>query len=115
MSLLVVGSVALDSVETPFGKRNEVLGGSATYFSISASFFTKVKLVAVVGRDFSGNYVRVLKSRGIDTEGLEKSKGLTFRWKGKYSQDMNTAHTIYTKLNVFQDFKPVLPNNYQDC
>lgn len=113
MSLLVVGSVAIDSVKTPFGKRKEILGGSATYFSISASFFTKVKLVAVVGRDFPNSYIRLLKNKGISLDGLESRKGKTFRWKGKYEYDLNTAHTIYTKLNVFKDFSPRIPEAYR--
>lgn len=113
MSLLVIGSVAIDSVQTPFGKRKEVLGGSATYFSISASFFTKVKLVAVVGTDFPKRYIRQLKDRDISIDGLELKKGRTFRWKGKYEYDLNTAHTIYTKLNVFQNFLPKIPDSYK--
>lgn len=113
MSLLVVGSVAIDSVETPFGKKEEVLGGSATYFSISASFFTKVRLVAVIGRDFPDRYIRLLKKRDISLEGLQVSKGKTFRWKGKYEYDLNTANTIYTKLNVFRDFSPKIPDAYK--
>jgi len=113
MSLLVVGSVAIDSVETPFGKRKEVLGGSATFFSISASFFTKVNLVAVIGRDFPDRYIRLLKGRGVPLDGLESGKGRTFRWKGKYEYDLNAAHTIYTKLNVFKDFSPKIPEAYR--
>lgn len=106
MSLLVVGSVALDSIETPFGKRDEILGGSATFFSVSASFFAKVSMVGVVGGDFPAQHIRLLKTRGIDTDGIEVKKGETFRWKGRYDYDLNTAHTIYTKLNVFKDFLP---------
>lgn len=113
MSLLVVGSVAIDSVETPFGKREEVLGGSATYFSISASFFTNVKLVAVIGHDFPKKYITQLKSREISLDGLEVGKGKTFRWKGNYEYDLNKANTIYTKLNVFKDFSPKIPCAYK--
>ncbi len=113
MSLLVVGSVAIDSVETPFGKRKEVLGGSATYFSISASHFTDVKLVAVVGQDFPDRYINILKDRGLSLEGLEVKEGSTFRWKGSYSQDLNTANTIDTQLNVFKDFYPAIPESYK--
>jgi len=113
MSLLVVGSVAFDSVETPFGKKDEVLGGSATYFSIAASFFTKLNLVAVVGEDFPKEHIKLLESKGIDTAGLKIEKGETFRWKGKYEYDMNTAHTIYTKLNVFESFSPEIPASYK--
>jgi sugar/nucleoside kinase (ribokinase family) len=114
MSLLVVGSVAFDSVETPFGRAEDVLGGSATYFSAAASYFTEVKLVAVVGRDFPERHVRFLKKRGIDTKGLQKSDGKTFRWKGRYDFDLNQAHTLDTQLNVFASFKPRLPEEYKD-
>jgi len=113
MSLLVVGSVAFDSIETPFGKKDNVLGGSATHFSIAASFFSDVNLVAVVGEDFPTSSVKLLKSRGIDLSGLQIEKGNTFRWKGRYEFDMNTAHTIYTHLNVFKDFSPKIPDKYK--
>lgn len=113
MSLLVVGSVALDSVETLFGKRKEILGGSATYFSISASFFTDVNMVAVVGKDFPTKYLQLLKNKNIDLEGLEVKAGSTFRWKGRYGSDLNNPSTIYTKLNVFKDFYPKLPDAYR--
>ncbi len=115
MSLLVVGSVAFDSVETPFGKAEEVLGGSATYFSTSASYFTDVKLVAVVGDDFPEEHVDFLKSREIDVKGLQKSSGKTFRWKGRYDFDLNQAHTLDTQLNVFASFKPQIPEEYKDA
>lgn len=114
MSILVVGSVAFDSVETPFGKAEEVLGGSATYFSTSASYFTQVSLVAVVGEDFPEEHVEGLKKRGIDTEGLKKVPGKTFRWKGRYEYDLNQAHTLETHLNVFSSFDPVIPEKYKD-
>jgi sugar/nucleoside kinase (ribokinase family) len=114
MSILVVGSVAFDSVETPFGKAEEVLGGSATYFSTSASYFTQVSLVAVVGEDFPEEHVDSLKKRGIDTEGLKKVPGKTFRWKGRYEYDLNQAHTLETHLNVFSSFDPVIPERYRD-
>ena len=115
MDILVVGSVALDSVETPFGKANEVLGGSATYFSASASYFAKVGVVAVVGEDFPENCRKVFEGRGVDTRGLKAVKGgKTFRWKGKYEYDLNVAHTLDTQLNVFQDFKPELPEDYKN-
>ncbi|MFL5321215.1 MAG: PfkB family carbohydrate kinase [Myxococcaceae bacterium] len=114
MSLLVVGSVALDSVETPFGKRDDVLGGSATFFSTSASFFTQVRAVAVVGEDFPPEHLEFLKSRGVDTAGIIKEKGKTFRWKGKYSFQLNEAQTLDTQLNVFQSFSPKLPESYRD-
>jgi sugar/nucleoside kinase (ribokinase family) len=106
--LLVVGSVALDSVETPFGKVREVLGGSATYFSYSASFFTQVRLVATVGEDFPEAHLRLLEDRGVDTGGLQTSAGRTFRWTGEYGYDLNEAKTLETQLNVFAEFRPVL-------
>ena len=106
--LLVVGSVALDSVETPFGKVREVLGGSATYFSYSASFFTQVRLVATVGEDFPDAHLRLLEDRGVDTGGLQTSAGRTFRWTGEYGYDLNEAKTLETQLNVFAEFRPVL-------
>ena len=114
MSLLVVGSVALDSIETPFGKKNRILGGSATHFSFASSFFTKPKLVAVVGQDFPNSAIKSLKSRGVDLKGLQVEKGKTFHWKGKYESDMNTAHTIYTHLNVFENFSPRIPQEYKN-
>ena len=106
--LLVVGSVALDSVETPFGKVQEALGGSATYFSYSASFFTAVHLLATVGEDFPEAHLKLLADRGIDIRGLQTSKGRTFRWTGQYSYDLNEAKTLDTQLNVFAEFRPVL-------
>lgn len=109
MSILVVGSVALDSIETPFGKKREILGGSATFFSISASFFDKVNIIAAVGEDFPKKYLQLLKERGIGTNGIAVNKGKTFRWEGRYEYDMNVAHTLATHLNVFQDFAPEIP------
>ena len=109
--LAVVGSIALDSVTTPFGKVREVLGGSATYFSYAASFFTTVRLVATVGDDFPAEHLRLLKERGIDMTGLQTSRGRTFRWVGEYGFDLNEARTIDTQLNVFADFRPVLPSS----
>jgi len=106
--LLVVGSVALDSVETPFGKVQEALGGSATYFSYSASFFTAVHLVATVGEDFPEAHLKLLADRGVDIRGLQTSKGRTFRWTGQYGYDLNEAKTLETQLNVFAEFRPVL-------
>ncbi len=113
MSILVVGSVAFDSVETPFGKADEVLGGSATYFSTSASYFSDVRLVAVVGDDFPDEHITRLKARGVDTAGLKKVPGKTFRWKGRYDYDLNQAHTLETHLNVFSSFKPEIPEDYR--
>jgi sugar/nucleoside kinase (ribokinase family) len=114
MSLLVVGSVALDSVETPFGVKEEVLGGSATFFSAAASFLHPVQLVAVVGEDFPEAHVEFLRSRKIDLEGLIREQGRTFRWKGKYGWQLNEAQTLDTQLNVFQSFSPKLPEAYRD-
>jgi len=111
MGILVIGSVALDSVQTPFGKKDDVLGGSATFFSLAASFFSKVDIVATVGEDFPKRYVTMFKNKGIGTAGLTVSKGETFRWKGRYDYDLNTAHTISTHLNVFKDFDPQVPKN----
>ncbi len=115
MSILVVGSVAFDSVETPFGKVDEVLGGSATYFSTSASFFTGVDLVAVVGEDFPAEHVDFLKSRDINLAGLQRAAGATFRWKGRYEYDLNEAHTLDTRLNVFESFQPELPAGFEEA
>ena len=116
MSLLVVGSVAFDSVETPFGKVEEVLGGSALFFSTAASYFTDVKLVAVVGEDFPDEPVSFLRDdRKVDIEGLQQVPGETFRWKGRYGFDLNEAQTLETHLNVFNDFKPNLPESYRDA
>ncbi|MBI5185024.1 MAG: sugar kinase [Nitrospinae bacterium] len=115
MSVLVVGSVAFDSVKTPFGEVKDALGGSGTYFSVSASYFADVCLVAVVGEDFPDEHLNMLKSHKIDISGVEKRPGKTFRWKGYYEFDLNTAHTLDTQLNVFADFKPKLPENYRDC
>jgi len=115
MSVLVVGSVALDSVETPFGKVAEALGGSGTYFSTSASFFTAVKLVAVVGKDFPSEHLSFLRERKVDLDGLQVVEGETFRWEGRYEYDLNEAHTLDTRLNVFESFHPDLPEHYRDA
>jgi sugar/nucleoside kinase (ribokinase family) len=109
MSVLVVGSIALDSVETPFGRRDDALGGSATFFSTSASFFGPVSLIGAVGEDFPEEHVRFLEGRGVDVSGLQRSPGKTFRWKGRYEFDLNEAHTLDTQLNVFGQFRPTLP------
>ena len=111
MSLLVVGSVALDSVETPFGKVREVLGGSATYFSVAASYFTEVQLVAVVGEDFPQEHIELLKTAKVDISGLQKEPGRTFRWEGEYGFQLNEAKTLNTELNVFETFKPQLADH----
>ncbi len=113
MSLLVVGTVALDSVKTPFGNVENALGGSATYFSTSASYFTDVRLVAVIGEDFPKEHVQFLKSRNIDTRGLEVQHGATFRWAGEYGYDLNEAHTLATHLNVLETFKPAIGEDYR--
>lgn len=116
MNILAVGSVAFDSVETPFGKAERVLGGSATYFSTAASYFADVGIVAVVGEDFPDTYIDMLNKRGVDTRGLKKVPGgKTFRWKGRYDYDLNQARTIETQLNVFSDFKPQIPEDYRDA
>ncbi|HSM93806.1 MAG TPA: PfkB family carbohydrate kinase [Anaeromyxobacteraceae bacterium] len=114
MSLLVVGSVALDSLETPFGRRTDVLGGSASYFASAASFFLPTRVVAVVGEDFPAEHVDFLGSRGIDLSGLVRRPGRTFRWSGRYEFDLNTAHTLDTQLNVFAEFQPELPEHFRD-
>jgi sugar/nucleoside kinase (ribokinase family) len=111
MKLTVIGSVALDSVETPFGKREEVLGGSATFASLGASFFTPVNLISVVGTDFPEKYIRMFKKRNIDTSGVERKKGKTFRWKARYHYDLSYAETLSTHLNVFTGFKPRIPSS----
>ncbi|MFQ5901319.1 MAG: PfkB family carbohydrate kinase [Thermodesulfobacteriota bacterium] len=113
MSILVVGSVAFDSVETPFGKVDDVLGGAATYFSTSASYFTDVKLVAVVGEDFPESHIDFLRDKGIDLQGLKQVPGKTFRWKGRYGFDLNEANTLETHLNVFERFRPEIPEKYR--
>jgi len=112
MSLLVVGSVALDSVKTPFGEADEILGGSATYFSVAANFFTPIQLVAVVGEDFPQAHLDFLKTKDIDLSGLQIQPGKTFRWKGEYGYQLNEARTIETHLNVFETFQPKLPKAF---
>jgi len=114
MSILVVGSVALDTIKTPFGRCQEVLGGSATYFSVSARFFTPVGIVAVVGKDFPSKHIDFLKKRGIDIRGLEIGKGNTFRWEGEYGWDFGDPRTIATHLNVFSSFDPHIPDRYRN-
>jgi len=113
MSILVVGSVAYDTVETPFGRAEKVLGGSASFFAVAASFFTPVNLVAVVGEDFGEKALSAFKGRPIDLEGLERTAGKTFHWQGKYSYDLNARETICTDLNVFEFFQPRIPGPYR--
>ena len=115
MSLCVVGSVALDAVKTPFGEVDEALGGSATFFSTAASFFTEVNLVAVVGDDFPPEHLAFLRSRGINLDGLQRAPGRTFRWRGEYGYQLNEAKTLDTQLNVFAAFRPALPAAYRDA
>src|SRR5512138_1835285 len=113
MGIVVVGTVAFDTVETPFGRGENVLGGSATYFSTSASFFTDVSMVAVVGEDFPEEHVQFLRSRDIDLRGLARIPGKTFHWSGRYGYDLNEAQTLDTQLNVLLDFCPTLPEAYR--
>jgi sugar/nucleoside kinase (ribokinase family) len=114
MSLLVVGSVAFDSIQTPHGYAEGVLGGSATFFSVAASWFAPVSVVAVVGEDFDAEHLRVFRSRAIDTTGIERVPGRTFRWRGEYAGSMNEAQTLETQLNVFERFAPKIPPSYLD-
>ncbi len=109
MGILVIGTVALDTVDTPFGSINEGLGGSATHFSMSASYYTDVHMVAVVGADFPPEHLKLLQSRDIDISGIEKTGGKTFRWAGKYDYDLNNAQTLKTELNVLESFVPKVP------
>ena len=117
MSLLVIGSVAFDAIETPFGKTDKIIGGAATFISLSASYSLKpVKLVAVVGDDFAQSDILLLEEHGVDVEGLQIKEGeKSFFWSGKYSQDLNSRETITTELNVLGDFDPIIPDAYQDC
>jgi sugar/nucleoside kinase (ribokinase family) len=112
--LLVVGAVAFDSVRTPYGEAKNILGGAATYFAVTASWFTPVRVVAVVGDDLGEEHLRMFQERGIDTAGLVRSPGKTFRWSGEYTGDMNEARTLETQLNVFEQFSPALPVSYLD-
>src|SRR5918911_1015929 len=115
MPVLVVGSVAFDSIETPFGRADDVLGGAGSHFSLAASVLTPVRLVGVVGGDMPDEFLDLLRDHGVDLEGLQHvEKGKTFRWAGRYEYDMNVAHTLDTQLNVFADFKPDLPESYRD-
>lgn len=114
MSILVVGSVAFDTISSPAGRVENILGGAATYFSLAASYFTDVRLVAVVGDDFTGEHEAVLTRRHIDTRGIERSAGKTFRWGGQYLDNLNEAKTDFTELNVFEKFQPRIPTEYLD-
>ncbi|HEY4354735.1 MAG TPA: PfkB family carbohydrate kinase [Acidobacteriaceae bacterium] len=114
MSILVVGSVAFDSLETPSGKRERVLGGAATHFALSASFFTDVRVVGVVGEDFLPEHEAVLTAKGVDTTGIERASGKSFHWTGSYLRDLNEADTLATDLNVFAEFAPKIPETHED-
>ena len=114
MSILVVGSVAFDTLETPSGKRERVLGGAATHFALAASFFTQVRVVGVVGEDFLPEHERVLTDKGVDTRGIERAPGKSFHWTGAYLNDLNEADTLATDLNVFATFQPKIPEAYKD-
>jgi sugar/nucleoside kinase (ribokinase family) len=114
MSILVVGSVAFDSIETPHGSVDHCLGGAATHFALAASYFTQVRVIAVVGEDFTPAHEKVLTDRGIDTGGIERAPGLSFHWTGSYAGNLNEAKTLGTDLNVFAEFEPKIPAEYLD-
>src|SRR6266849_10569888 len=114
MSIVVVGSVAFDDIASPSGSVKGILGGAATYFSLAASYFTQVRMVAVVGEDFGAEQEKVFEKHGIDTRGIERAKGKTFRWGGSYLDNLNEAKTDFTELNVFQSFQPRIPKEYED-
>ncbi len=113
MSIVVVGSVAFDTVETPYGKVEDALGGAATYFSVAASYFCPVKVVAVVGDDFDDEHIELLERHGVETSGIERAAGKTFRWGGEYSLNLNERTTTFTHLNVFETFNPKLPESFR--
>jgi sugar/nucleoside kinase (ribokinase family) len=117
MSLLIVGTVAFDAIETPFGKTDKILGGAGTYVGMAASHFTnQSKMISVIGEDFPQEYMQLIQDHNIDTEGIQIVKGgKTFFWSGKYHTDMNTRDTLITELNVLADFDPIVPESYQDC
>jgi sugar/nucleoside kinase (ribokinase family) len=114
MSILVVGSVAFDNIETPHGAVKDCLGGAATHFSLAASYFTSVRVIGVVGKDFTAEHEAIFTRRGIDTKGIERSDGLSFHWTGSYSGNMDEAKTLGTDLNVFETFEPKIPDAYKD-
>jgi len=113
MSLVIVGSLAFDTIQTPWERRERIVGGSGTYCSLAASFFTSPKIVGVVGKDFPAAVLKLFKTRGIDTEGLEVSAGKTFHWEGRYGYDPNQRETIRTDINVYEEYRPKLPASYQ--
>ena len=115
MSIVAVGSIALDTIKTPFGQADDVVGGSLTYFAVAASYFTDVNLVAVVGQDFNEQHMQIFAGRRIDLQGLEHARGKTFRWGGEYSYNLNSRETLFTDLNVFERFQPVLPDSYREA
>lgn len=117
MSLIIIGTVAFDTIETPFGKIEKIIGGAATYAGLAASYFyNKTKIISVVGDDFPSEDIKKLNKHGIDTEGLQIKNGeKSFFWSGKYSNDMNNRDTLLTELNVLENFDPVIPDSYQDC
>ncbi len=114
MAILVVGSVAFDTIKSQYGVREKILGGSATYFSLAASYFTDVRIVGVVGEDFSAAEEDVLRRRGVDTRGIQRAPGKTFHWGGEYGENLNEAKTHFTHLNVFEKFQPQIPQEYHD-
>src|SRR5437762_8595036 len=114
MAILAVGSIAFDTIKTPYGKKERVLGGSVTHFSLAASFFAEVRVVGVVGTDFTAQHEAVMTKRGVRTEGIERGKGKTFHWSGEYGDNLNEAKTHLTELNVFEDFKPQVPPEFAD-
>ena len=115
MSILVVGTVAFDSIETPRGSAERVLGGSASYFAVAASFFSPVKIVGVVGEDFPEVYLEIFSQRGVDLQGLKRAPGETFHWRGRYHEDLNVRDTVELRLNVLTGFSPTLPESYRDA
>ena len=114
MSLLVVGSVAFDAVKTPYGKRDKILGGAATYFSLAASFFTDVRVIAVVGDDYTEKEEQVFRAHKVDTSGIVREKGQSFFWSGEYGENVNEARTLDTQLGVFASFNPQVPDRFKD-
>ncbi len=115
MSILVVGTVAFDSIETPYGSAERVLGGSASYFALAASFFSAVRVVGVVGEDFPVQYLKLFSQRGVDLAGLKKEQGATFHWRGRYHEDLNVRDTVELHLNVLSGFRPELPDSYKQA